>query len=91
MFCCLCYATKLIPKHKFDPQTRQCVFPGYPEGQKGYKILDLESHWIFSSRDVIFHETTFHFSHQQTKIKDNQIVLSTTQIQNLTYLLLTIT
>ncbi|XP_077234197.1 uncharacterized protein LOC143876374 [Tasmannia lanceolata] len=34
----------------------------YPHGQKACHVYDLTTHQIFSSRDVIFHETTFPFS-----------------------------
>ena len=37
-----------------------CVF-GYPNGYKGYKVLDLTTNVISISRNVIFHETTFPF------------------------------
>ena len=33
----------------------------YPAGYKGYKVLDLESHSISISRNVVFHEREFLF------------------------------
>lgn len=36
---------------------------GYPSGQKAYCLYDLETRQIFSSRDVVFHESIFPFSH----------------------------
>ena len=33
----------------------------YPAGYKGYKVLDLESHSISISRNVVFHEQEFLF------------------------------
>ena len=30
VFDCLCYATNLLPKHKFDARARRYVFFGYP-------------------------------------------------------------
>jgi len=42
-------------KDKFAPRGRRCLFVGYPFGQKGWKMFDLESHEYFVSRDVIFH------------------------------------
>ena len=37
------------------------MFVGYPTGQKGYKLYDLESKIFFVSRDVKFTETNFLF------------------------------
>ncbi|KAA8529960.1 hypothetical protein F0562_034436 [Nyssa sinensis] len=34
---------------------------GYPYGHKGCRIYDIESHSIYTSRDVIFHEGIFPF------------------------------
>ena len=62
-FGCLCFATNLTPyKHKFTHRARRCVFLGYPFNVKGYKLLDLDSHTVFLSRDVVFHESTFPLS-----------------------------
>ena len=44
---------------KFSPRSRACVLIGYPFGMKAYKLLNLESHSTFTSRDVVFHETLF--------------------------------
>lgn len=45
---------------------------GYPQGIKGYKLLDLHTHEVFVSRDVVFHEKVFHFHEHtlETHIKD---------------------
>lgn len=59
-FVCLCYATNPSPhKHKFSPRATKSVFLGYPFNIKGYKLFDFESHSVFISRDVVFHETIF--------------------------------
>ena len=62
-FGCLCYATNTNPnKHKFSLRARKSIFLGYPFNIKGYKLFDIESHSVFISRDVVFHETVFPFS-----------------------------
>ena len=39
---------------------RKCVFVGYPEGTKGFKLYDLSKKFFIRSRDVIFDEKKFH-------------------------------
>ena len=56
VFGCLCFMT--TPKQgrdKFRARANACVFMGYPSGQKGYKVMNLETHKFHISRDVIFH------------------------------------
>ena len=62
-FGCLCFATDVTPhKHEFTPRARKSIFLGYPFNIKGYKLFDLQSHFIFISRDVIFQEKVFPFA-----------------------------
>jgi len=63
-FGCLCYATVVSPKQKFDPCARQCIFIGYPHNKKGYKLFDIDADTFFTSRDVTFYESVFPFCQQ---------------------------
>lgn len=62
-FGCLCYVRNVSKdKDKFDPRAEQCVFMGYPLGQKGWKVYNLRIKSFHTSRDVIFYEDVFPFS-----------------------------
>ena len=47
---------------KFEARGVPCVFLGYPQHQKGYKLLNLLTHSRFVSRDVVFYEHIFPYS-----------------------------
>ena len=42
-------------KRKLDAKSIKCTFLGYYDDHKAYKLLDLNSHKLIESRDVIFH------------------------------------
>ncbi|CAM8878782.1 unnamed protein product [Rhodiola kirilowii] len=57
---CLCYVnTNSHQRDKLDPRSTPCVLLGYPYGQKGYKVYDLQSHQTLVSRNVTFFEDIF--------------------------------
>jgi transposase InsO family protein len=48
-----------IPKderRKLDAKYVKCIFIGYCDDHKAYKLFDLSTHKLIASRDVIFHE-----------------------------------
>jgi len=51
-FGCMCYATVVSPKQKFDPRARQCIFIGYPHRQKAMDeeifALQLNQTWTLT-------------------------------------------
>lgn len=66
-FGCLSFVSK-IPrdKNKFNSRSRKCIFVGYPHGQKGWRLYDLDNGDIFFSRDVTFYENNFPLTQSQT-------------------------
>lgn len=64
---CLCYMTNNLPhKGKFDSKAIMCIFLGYLFGQKGYKVMDLQSHSFRGDQDVVFVENQFPFHKELT-------------------------
>lgn len=63
IFCCTAYAhTK---QGKLETRALKCVFLGYPEGVKGYKLwcVDLQPPKYIISRDGVFNEAEMLRSH----------------------------
>ena len=42
---------------KLGTRSRECVFMGYPDGVKGWRVRDVSTGTFFNSRDVIFAES----------------------------------
>ncbi|GJY85743.1 gag-pol polyprotein [Tanacetum coccineum] len=55
---------------KLDPKSRKCLFLGYADGVKGYRLWDPTAHKVVVSRDVVFMED---------KIQENKEGDSTTR------------
>lgn len=63
IFGCLCYVKNSLRQYdKFAPRAERCIFVGYPQGQRGWKVYNLETREFFVSHDVIFYETVFPYS-----------------------------
>jgi len=68
VFGCLCFIQiRPTSKDKFAIRSRKCIFLGYPLGMKGWKVYDLETHEIFISSDIVFHEEIFPYAGKDEK------------------------
>jgi hypothetical protein len=56
-----------IPSKKrkaLDPQSTECIFVGYLDGVKGYRLIDLSSDRLIVERSVHFEESVSHVPQQ---------------------------
>ena len=73
-FGCLCFPfLRPYNNHKLDFWSSPCVFFGYSSSHLGYRCFDIESHRMYISRHVRFHEHVFLFD------KSEQIAHVSTQ------------
>lgn len=82
-----CKAFSLIPEHnrqKFDSKAKECIFVGYCETSKGYRLVDLtEPKKIIKSRSVHFIELTDNSIYKSSIIKcDNKSNMTESDIKS---------
>ncbi|KAJ0590617.1 putative RNA-directed DNA polymerase [Helianthus annuus] len=58
-FRCLCFSAILNEPDKFAYRAEKCVFLGYSNSKKGYKLWSLDQKLVIFSRDVKFYENVF--------------------------------
>ena len=64
VFGCACWPHLRPYNHrKLEFRSKQCVFLGYSSIHKGYKCLHILTNRVYISRDIVFDETVFPFSH----------------------------
>ena len=78
-----CNAYMHVPdekRKKLDKKSTKCIFVGYPQGKKGYKLYELSTGKMRVSRDVIFVENVF--DHSVDKGDEPSELLPATFFQN---------
>ncbi|XP_070032774.1 uncharacterized protein [Nicotiana tomentosiformis] len=63
------FASQAKGRDKLEPRAFSSIFLGYSFGEKGYKVLNLQSNQIHISRDLKFAESIFSFSSYTTMSK----------------------
>nr|GEU91101.1 retrovirus-related Pol polyprotein from transposon TNT 1-94 [Tanacetum cinerariifolium] len=65
-----CYVINRSPSTALDPKSSKCLFLGYADGVKGYRLWDPTAHKVVVGKDVVFMED---------KIQENEEGVSTTK------------
>ena len=76
VFGCLCVATNTKPhKTKFESRAIKCCFIGYNQGQKAFKLYDLQEQKILMSRDVVFYEEVFPYKDPNFHVPNEPVII----------------
>ena len=59
---------------KLDSKSRKCIFLGYADGVKGYRLWDPTAHKLVISRDVIFIEDKMQIEENNSILKETIVV-----------------
>jgi len=74
VFGCACFPScRPYNSHKFSLRSKPCVFLGYSTHHKGFKCYPPETGHIVISRDVIFHDEVFPFSHNTSQLDPSSL------------------
>ncbi|XP_073153422.1 uncharacterized mitochondrial protein AtMg00710-like [Henckelia pumila] len=81
VFGCLAYAH--VKQGNLDPKAMRCIFVGYPNGQKGYKVWNLESSGprCFVTRDITFDETKMGYNSKEKMPELRSVISIESQVE----------
>ena len=73
-----CAAYPHIPKDerkKLDDKTHKCIFLGYSDNRKGYRLYDLNHSKVIHSRDIKFNELDNGFEKENSSSATSQVIV----------------
>ena len=80
-----CQAWARVDGGKIGPRAEECIFIGYEDGVKGYKLWNIKKRYAFLSRDVKFREDIFPYKkreEQQVKEKHEELTFEEEETEN---------